>query len=391
MVSWLISMPGQSPNSSWTRHRHTCTLEIGSMNLPHFTFMGSAYDKGATIGRVFASRIRALIARNRQWESKQKSIPADLIHRVCKSFVSWCEKLQPSLLDEVQGYADGAGATAEDIIKMNANGEIRALIPDHSSGCTSFALDPAVAKNGPLSGQSKDGVGPLWKHYVILDTQCTGEPRILELGYPGYLGLLGLSETGVSLFTNRIYDNVETDGIPHIIVKKLIWKCRRVHEVEDLLAKYGTAIAANFLVCDKDGHAACFELRGDAYARVDPEDGILVHTNHYLQMSGGEDTEAFKAVCSRERRQRLAELFKKKKGKIGTNEIFRFYRDHRHHPRGICSHGSRTLDYGTTAVLTAEHKERMLSVTAGRTCRASYTTYKMGEKDPVFTESGASK
>jgi isopenicillin-N N-acyltransferase-like protein len=272
---------------------------------------------------------------------------------------------------------------------MNANGEIRASIPDHSSGCTSFALDPTVTKNSPLSGQSKDGAGPLWDHYVVLDTQCVGQPRILELGYPGYLGLLGLSETGMSLFTNRIYDGVNTDGIPHIILKKLIWNCQAVDEVEGLLSRYGTAIAANFLVCDKNGQAASFELRGNEFARVEPADGILVHTNHYLLLSGREDTDAVDAVCSRQRRQRLLELLKRQKNGIGRDRIFEYYRDHRHHPNGICSHGPKRLNYGTTAVMTAEHTDLMLSVTAGRTCRARYTTYQMGSQDPVIMESGA--
>ena len=359
------------------------------MTLPYFIHTGSPYEKGFAIGSTFASRIRLLVERNKDWEASQKAIPQDLIERVCRRFLSWCERLCPSLIDEAEGCARGAGVDGPDIIKMNANGEIRASIPGDSSGCTAFALDSSVTGGPHLSGQSKDGAGPLWKYYVVMDTQNRGEPRILELAYPGYFGLLGLSETGMSLFTNRIFDGVKTDGLPHIILKRLIWQCRYINEVEALIAEHGTAIAANLLVCDIDGHAACFELKGGSYARIDSDDGILLHTNHFLKLSGHEDEAAIDAVRSKERLQRLLTLVKREKGRIDQWTIFRLYRDHRYYPRGICSHGTRNEDYGTTAVMVAAPQDRMLSVSAGRTCRARFTTYQMGQTVPVLVESGA--
>ena len=346
--------------------------------LPLLTYKGSPYAIGKAIGSTFSEPMSRRIA-EKKLNHRELGVNAEsVIAGEKKRFVKWCEKLTPHLMDEIRGYSDGSGVPVEDIVECNCTDEIRSRFDARTSdACTGFAVLPRASGGKLLTGQSKDGAGPIWKYYIVLRIHCDGHAGILQLGYPGSLALLGVSETGFSICTNQIYDSTEHQGIPVVLLKRLAWEASGCDEFESLLNKYGVSVATNFIVCDSSGKAASYELRGNVWSRLLPVEGILVHTNHFLDppRQGQEDESRIKEFLSRERRTRLIELLERYQGKIDPEKIFHCYRDHEGYPRGICSHETAGSDYGTTAVMVMEPRRGLLHLTTGRTCLVTPRTY----------------
>ena len=107
--------------------------------------------------------------------------------------------------------------------------------------------------------------------------------------------------------------------------------------------------------------------------------GHLVHSNHYLcdKLRGHEDEKAIKEFCSKQRVERLTELFEQQRGRISAEMVFNCFRDHSGYPRSICTHETEQSDYATTAVLVAEPQYNRLHISTGRTCQNAPVTYQL--------------
>ena len=294
--------------------------------------------------------------------------------------LDWCRRLAPHLVDELHGYADGSGVPFDDIVYINCGDEARARAAlSTGNGCTAFALTADVTGGSILAGQSKDGPGPQYDHYIVLTSRPRGRPAVLQLVYPGMLALFGLSETGMYVGANQIYEKTTFGGMPVMLAKRLLWELDSVDKAAELLASHGLSTANNFLLCDGRGQAACIEVKGPDCGRVDPEDGVLVHTNHYLcdALRGGENEAAIDRYQSHQRRNRLTRLLRERQGRITPSVVFDCYHDHDGWPRSICTH--RTCDeyYSTTAVLVAEPRAGRLHICVGNPCRNRPKAYQL--------------
>ena len=352
------------------------------MDVPYLEVSGSSYEVGVAVGRAFSARLRAFLAFKRHQACGPGAANAAHVAEAGAVLQDWCRRRAPHLLDEMRGYAAGAGVPFEDLIWLNSGDEARAratLAAGAVDGCTGFALTPDVTGNGVLAGQSKDGPGAQNEHYIVLLMRPTDRPAVLQLVYPGMLALLGLSETGMTIGTNQIYEGTASEGMPIMLVKRLIWELDRVDQAAALLAAEGLATASNFLLCDAHGQATCVEVKGSDFARINLDDGMLIHTNHYLSeaLGGNEDDGAIAAHRSHERRARLAELLRQRRGRITPSAVFDCYRDHDGWPHSICAHQTPNDIHRTTAVLVAEPQVKRLHVSTGQPCWNEPTTYQL--------------
>jgi isopenicillin-N N-acyltransferase-like protein len=348
------------------------------MDVPFLEVSGPAYKIGKTVGRTFPNQLRSLVGAKLRSLSDGRDDSAACLAECRTRMLSWCQRLAPDLIELMHGYADGADVCFDDVVILNCCDEIRSHQQARSKeACTSFAATAEFTGGMPLSGQSKDGPGINLKHYVVLLVRQEGRPAVLQLAYPGMVALLGLSETGMCIFTNQIYDSIATDGINAMVLKHLAWSADHVDDVEALVAEHGTAIAGNFLFCDRYNGAMCLELQGQDYARCNPEQGLMLHTNHYLcpRLRGREDESAIGAFRSRERFERLRQLLQRQRGRLKLEHVLACYRDHEGFPRGICTHDTQQSDYRTTAVVIAEPTQRKLHIVAGYACENDVVTY----------------
>jgi hypothetical protein len=202
-----------------------------------------------------------------------------------------------------------------------------------------------------LAGQSKDGPGFQSQFFAALLTKVDDGPAVCQLAYPGMLGLIGLSETGIGVFGNEVYDHVaRTQGLPVVVFKRLAWQCRTLDEVADLLDASGAATVVNYLIATQED-AGCLELRGRQMARIDMTDDLLVHTNHLLtpQLQGAEDEASMIESDSHGRLTRLRMLIESMNAPVTVDDLFDFYAD-----PAIWAKPKQGNDYQTNAVLITE-------------------------------------
>ena len=156
------------------------------MDVPFLEVSGSSYEMGLAVGRAFSARLRAFLAFKRNQACGPGTASTAHVAEAGAVLQDWCREGASHLLDEIRGYAAGAGVTLDDLVWLNSGDEARAratLAP--SDGCTGFALTPDVTGDAMLAGQSKDGPGAQNEHYIVLLMRPTDRPAVLQLVYPG--------------------------------------------------------------------------------------------------------------------------------------------------------------------------------------------------------------
>ena len=107
------------------------------------------------MGRQHGEQAAPLIAGYLAWIEKNTGIDRDELGRRARAFEPFIDAINPLLLDEVRGLAEGAAIAYDHALLCQARGEAaRAPLPE---GCTAFALTGAATHRGrTLAGQNQD-------------------------------------------------------------------------------------------------------------------------------------------------------------------------------------------------------------------------------------------
>jgi isopenicillin-N N-acyltransferase-like protein len=338
---------------------------------------GSSYE----MGRQHGVQAAPLIDRYLRWIEKQTGKARDELGCRARAFLPCIEQLNPQLLDEVRGLADGAGLTFEEALVCQARGAAAAAPLEGSAasveGCTAFAFTgDATGGRGPLAGQNQDlppefaDVG-IVLHLIPED----GRPRAITFTFAGQLGYMGMNERGVAHFANALGDARWRLALPHYPLKRHLLELSTVGECLEVLRAHRLCSPANMVFCDGAGAIADVEIRPDGIAeyRGDRAD-LRLHTNHYLT---DEFTpfETFGSVGSPERLRRLEELVAEAYGEITVEVLQALMADHVGDPGAICRHGAG----GTHSIAgyIAEPAAGRFHVRRGHGCTGTWTAYEV--------------
>ena len=228
--------------------------------------------------------------------------------------------LDPLLIDEMQGISQGSGWHLDDILALNCRTEI--LPPNFLSDDTHFdeaalaanrlaglpdwepdqALDPhlrdgectAMCVQGRVSedghtwfAQNWDWIGRQRAALVILQTHNAQGRALTTLTEAGMLAKIGMNAAGFALGLNILrstHDGLKP-GVPvHIVLRHLMGCDSVAHARERLahMASLGFGAASNVPCADAQGEVACFEIAPAGWAELKPENGVVIHTNHFM-------------------------------------------------------------------------------------------------------------
>jgi len=228
--------------------------------------------------------------------------------------------LDPLLMDEMQGIALGSGWHLDDILALNCRTEIlppNFLSDDTHSGAAALAanrlagladwepdqaLDPhlrngectAMCVQGRVSvdghtwfAQNWDWIGRQRAALVILKTHTTQGRALTTLTEAGMLAKIGMNAAGFALGLNilRSTNDGFKPGVPvHIVLRHLLGCDSVAHARERLahMASLGFGAASNVPCADAQGEVACFEIAPAGWAELKPENGVVIHTNHFM-------------------------------------------------------------------------------------------------------------
>lgn len=201
--------------------------------------------------------------------------------------------LNAGFLDEIEGLADGAGVSHEDIVFLNSQydmllmrgGEkaVQALL------CSAFAAWDDATKSGDLIlGHNDDGARFTDQFLVLLDAKPQAGHNFCEPVIPGYLGYhavvndVGFCAVGNALEKCPVANEAKV-GVPiWIIFRQLAQFGNDVESAIEFLRGANTGTVFSFLLVDRDRNAAIVHRSPQNMVVIRPKQDYLVMTNHAL-------------------------------------------------------------------------------------------------------------
>lgn len=217
--------------------------------------------------------------------------------------VSVAKILRPSLgsydqdmAEEVEGIAIGAGVSADEVFILNARTEIlywkaggnEIKAQGLSEECTSLvALPDATLSGHVLHGQNWDWNPRCADSAVVLRIKLDSGAEILTFVEAGQLARSGMNSWGVALTANGLQSSTDAGriGTPNPFIR------RRLLMQEHLATAIGTVLNAeisashNLAISHRGGEAFQLETTPDESFWLEPEDGLLIHANHFKSIA----------------------------------------------------------------------------------------------------------
>jgi isopenicillin-N N-acyltransferase like protein len=309
------------------------------------------------------------------------------------------QEAHPAYAEEMRGVAAGADVPENLVGMLNARYEIAfSLFGDEArssgafrepEGCTSFGLMPEATADGvTIIGQNWDWLEGVQGRTMILRISRSDGPDIISLNEAGIVGgKQGVNSAGIGLVENGLVSS--NDGInPYTAPFHL--RCRQILEAETYdhallpVLKTKRTCSANFVVGHADGEIIDMESSPDTVTYQYPTNGIITHSNHFLDDGHGQSGMERISPSTLYRAARLRRLLEKHNGALDAKNIAEALKDHFGYPHALCRHpderqpeARRTM---TNAAVIIDLGRRTMAVTDGPPCEAPFQEFGFGEK-----------
>jgi isopenicillin-N N-acyltransferase-like protein len=238
-------------------------------------------------GRQYGEQARAQIACSIDFYKGEFELRSGLawdeVRRRSPKWAPLIEAYHPEALEEVRGVAEGSGFAFEEVLALNGRGELRIADPFGGDGCTSFALSGEAAGDGHVyCGQNWDWRVGTKESVVMLRIEQEPKPTIVMQVEAGQIGRQGASSAGIALNANGLGARFgERVGLPQPYIRRKILNAWDMTEALEAVFKSQQALCTNLLISHRDGFAIDLETTPGRHGWGYPEDGVLVHTNHF--------------------------------------------------------------------------------------------------------------
>lgn len=338
---------------------------------------------GRAAGRAYGEACRDLIRyhHDRVLErlSVQRGFTADEAYAQALPYRDATAAEQPELAAEVDGVAEGAGLPlpAGWVLQLRAE-LMRPAERARTDECTSFAVvGAASADGGTLAGQNADLPSLYRDLLVLLRRDPPGRPRLATVTPAGQIGYHGMNEAGVAVFANFLHSSGWRVGVPRYLLTRIVLAERSREDAVAAVERTRRASPRNLLIADEDG-ATDIETTTTSTARLEPREGLLAHSNHYIAASLAEREETTETSLrnSERRLRRMETLLAASRGRHDVVGMASVLRDRDGIPDALCrASGEWPDDVITIASTIAEVRARRLWVTVGPPHLAAYRPY----------------
>jgi predicted choloylglycine hydrolase len=303
------------------------------------------------MGKIQGQGIRSLGLRVPSPDPRMKELTQG-----CRSQLA---KHAPELLEEMTGLADAAGDDADALTTLMLTSPLAQTAPS----CSIVAVLPERSADGKL------WVGRNYDYFY----EPAKQAATTYLTYPegGFASLGnsdiwvgrsdGLNEAGLFIgLTATFHAGVKSGLAFWFIVRMILDRCKSVEEAIQIMESVPHAQSRNYLLADRSGKAAVVEATIEGISIREPEDGLLVTTNH-CECPGLRGREMFAPPDSSIRYQRLRMLAEKTaitavdiKEALGDREAF------------VCAHSQLFGQaFGTIWSLVGQPEQRQLEIADG--------------------------
>ena len=356
------------------------------MSVKQILLAGAPYERGFAYGRECRDEIKISLDSYSRLFMREKKVTWEQARGIAGRFLPYIEGKYDTYLEEMRGLADGAGVTFEDILTLNCRTEIMyGAVADGQEApneCTAFsAVAPATRPDTVLAGQTWDYTVAQRDAVVIIRLPREGEiPARIFFMEAGMIGGMGVNTAGICLTLNALDTAGAELGVPLRIRMRSVLDCSNINDAYVEASRMPIPFAANLILTYKDGVSVSLELDPIGCDVLLPEDGLLVHTNHFCGPRMVHNHWHSDRVSTYFRMQTLKQNLRSRKD-LTAGDIEEFFRDHRGYPVCVCAHFDPRLtglahldDYQTNYAFIAELKSGLVRFVEGNPCEGEYVT-----------------
>jgi isopenicillin-N N-acyltransferase-like protein len=315
---------------------------------PFYRVTGTHRQIGRQIGEACADLIRLHREHAEARLSSQQRISQSQALAAAARFRPYVLEHAPFLDEEVQGVAEGAGLTLAEAYLLQLRAELSAPSVINSitgapaevgDECTTFAVLGEATSNGkPLVAQNADLAAFYGDVTVVLEIVPDDQPAVITVTPAGQVSYMGMNDQGLGVFANFITCDGWRVGFPRYFYSRLALAHETVDDAINAIRSVPRASSRNMIMADSHGSAADLETTPTRDARLDPVDGLLAHTNHYVAESllAEERSTGAGLANSKARLVRINELLVERRGQLNPEVAQELMRDRVCHPDTIC-------------------------------------------------------
>ena len=261
---------------------------------PLIELSGAPHARGVAYGRAAAERVHRSLDLYRG-ELARRGVKPEQVHKLARDFAPHVAAFDPAYLEEMQGIAEGAAVTLEDVIFINCRTEMmfgaRTMIElGKADGCTAAIVLPEASADGELiHAHNWDWRQECVDTGVVLKIRRDQGPDMLIFVEAGGLARHGLNANGVSVTGNYLGcdRDFRTGGrVPLALLRRRFLEAGNLADA--MRSAWGSHLACstNVMLAHAPGkgvgEAVNLEMAPDEIFWITPQDGILVHANHWI-------------------------------------------------------------------------------------------------------------
>ena len=354
--------------------------------LPFLRSEGRPHDVGRAHGRAFGEQVAGSI---KVYKAKLGKINLawETALEIAERNIGMLRELDPALVEEMDGIAEGAEADRREIYLINIRtGLIRMVeegtAEDHE--CTTAAiLGEATADGHTLMAQNWDQDGACQPNTVLIEQRIEGDPALIFVTEAGILFRHGMNEHGIGAVGNALRSNRERRadrGTTSGMARRRALRCKTFADAVRMLKQTPRSHSGNHIIAgDGQGAVDIEGVPGQAY-EVHPEQGIVVHSNHFLNPQAQAEVDDHGPRNHPDtllRDCRMRDLLMAKHGRITPDHVREVLADHEGFPHSICRHPDPNSDsIGFTLVSSViDLTARRMWTAPGPACVGTYTEY----------------
>lgn len=255
---------------------------------PLIELSGHPEAQGRSYGAQAADRIRRGLG-HYQEQLARLGLDRSAIRHAARRQVRAIESFDDGHAAEIRGIADGAGTEVEDIVLLNTRTEILRRArhgPEAAAdGCTGAVLLPGATRDGRLlHGQNWDWKVECVETAVVLRVRQEHGPDYLTFTEAGGLARSGLNAAGIGITANNLEcdRDGEAEGVPLPFIRRRVLESAELALAIHAVRTTPKTASNNMMLSHADGFAVSLECAPDESFALLPEDGVLVHANHWL-------------------------------------------------------------------------------------------------------------
>jgi isopenicillin-N N-acyltransferase-like protein len=343
--------------------------------------VASPADRGHDFGRAHAGRVAATLRAYRWLFAAGPGLGSAQVQELGTRVASQLRQDWPDLAAEITGIAAGAGVSEPELFAVNARTEI--LAGAAPAECSVIGALPARSATGGLVLAQNWDWHPALAGSRVLWTVTQPDGRwFTTLTEAGILAKIGLNSAGLGVLLNILCCSRDggVGGLPvHALLRLLLQSCDDFRAATGLIRHARTTASSCVTLGWQQGEQAelvSAELAPDGPRFLPPDNGVLLHTNHFLAgPSGGRDLypEQWPDTLSR-----LAELcaLLTQAPAVSLELISDALSSHTDGPFSVCCHGGQAARFTDQAVTLAsvllQPGSATMTVAPGNPCTMPY-------------------